>query len=104
MQKTSEISGYPRLTRLLWIMNAQKRVCLSFTCLACIILFAACNHAYQENQLIGSWRLNNGATDARLTYYSNHTWALVVLSSDSRIASGTVFGSWRMNGNLVNTT
>ena len=85
-------------------MNVRKRLCFVLTCLACIVLFAACKRAYQENQLVGSWRLDNGAADARLTYYSNHTWVLVVLSSDSQITSGTAFGSWRLDGDRVNTT
>ena len=72
--------------------------------LSCCIGLTGCNnHHYTEKQLIGSWQLDIHVADARVTYYTNHMWVGTITSSDSRVPSGSEFGSWMLNGNNLET-
>jgi hypothetical protein len=73
-------------------------------CLVSAVCLTGCNHVYRADQLVGSWRLDRSGADARFTFYSNQTWVLIVNSSDTRVSSGTAFGTWGLNGNRVSTT
>jgi hypothetical protein len=85
-------------------MNSEKRVSTIWIWTVLLFLAAGCSRTYRENQLIGSWQLDNPMSDTRLTYYTNHTWILTVISSDSRVPSGVEFGTWVLEGNRVSAT
>lgn len=82
-------------------MKVRKNGCGLLGCVTLLSLVVGCTHVYQDKQLIGSWQLESRTSDARFTYYPNHTWALVVTSSDSRVPSGTAFGSWKLTGDRI---
>jgi hypothetical protein len=72
-------------------------------CISGTIFLAGCQKSFQENQLIGSWKLDVHVADARITYYQNHTWVMLMVSSDERIPTGTEFGEWKLDGNHLET-
>jgi hypothetical protein len=84
-------------------MNIGRAVLASSICAAILPFVGGCHRAYEENQLVGSWQLEVPMADARFTYYTNHTWVLTVVSSDSRVPSGCAFGSWKLQGDRVST-
>ena len=66
-------------------------------------VFIGCKQSIHENQLVGSWKLENSVADARFTYYANHTWVMTIVSSDAQIPSGSEFGDWKLDGNRIIT-
>jgi hypothetical protein len=72
-------------------------------CIFSAIVLAGCKKSFQESQLIGSWQLGVHVADARVTYYPNHTWVMIMVSSDDRVPSGSEFGEWKLDGNRLIT-
>lgn len=85
------------------VKTARRAVEISVSCLFSALLLAGCSRSYKDDQITGSWRLDNANIDARLTYYTNHTWALIVESPDGRVPSGSALGTWKLEGDRVST-
>jgi hypothetical protein len=80
-----------------------KTTIKSLVCISSLFGLAGCSKSFQEHQLIGSWKLDVHVADARITYYPNHTWVTVMVSSDDRVPSGSEFGEWKLEGNHILT-
>jgi len=68
-----------------------------------LLAVVGCKRSFQESQLVGSWQLDVQAADVRFTYYTNHTWVMIITSSEN-IPSGSEFGEWKLDGDRLTIT